>query len=281
MLSRFHGAPYPAANFGFNGFAGYGYGPANWAESNMANFDDMASFQATERADWDGFIGARDTLASKDYAKRSDAAWKLGNQDSENAMKARKAQYKAWANADNDSVDASNDYWKATNYYSVASEDDAIARQDIAAAMRATAIEKNAKAVAERAHNAAARYVKGANKAQRDEQVNIKDSKEALKDMIKSRKAQAQHATEAHNDMMDADSDKANAVSAYDAADVYGYDAQVDAWQAANAYGAEYSNAWAAQDDAWMGMNAGFAAATPQYGYGMGWGRGYRAPYMW
>ena len=188
MLSRFHGTPYPAANFGF---AGYGYGPANWAEASMANYDEMASFQASERSDWDGFMGARDTLASRDYATRSDAAWKLGNQDSEDAMKARKSQYKAWANADNDAVDASNDYWKATNYYNVASEDDAIARQDIAAAMRATAIEKNAKAVAERAHAAATRYVKGANKAQRDEQVNIKDSKEALKAMIKSRKAQA------------------------------------------------------------------------------------------
>ena len=76
---------------------------------------------------------------------------------------ARKAQFKAWANADNDAVGAANDYWKATNYYGVASEDDAIARQDIAAA-----IEKNAKAVAERAH-AAVRYVKDANKAQRDE----------------------------------------------------------------------------------------------------------------
>merc|ERR1711934_1065791 len=111
---------------------------------------------------------------------------------------------------------------------------------------------------------AAARYTKGANKAEKDEDANIKDCK-----------AQSQHTTEAWNSAMDANTDMYNAYGAYNAADVYGADASADAWRAANAYGAEYTDAWAADRDAWAGMNAGFAAATPQY---MGYGA---SPFMW
>merc|ERR1719305_1960122 len=93
-----------AAPGAIGGPAAPAYGPANWAEAGVAQYDDFAAFRAGARSDWEGMVGAQDSAAAADYAVRSDAAWKLGNDDS--ALKARKAQYKAWANADNDSVDA-------------------------------------------------------------------------------------------------------------------------------------------------------------------------------
>merc|ERR1711998_580487 len=118
---------------------------------------------------------------------------------------------------------------------------------------------------------AAQRYTKGANKAEKDEDANIKDSKAALEALIKARKAQAQHTTDAWNDAMDANTDLYNAYGDYNSANVLASDSAYDAYAAANAYGAEYSNAWASERDAFAGMNAGFAAATPQY-FGAGYG---------
>ena len=106
-------APYAAGYAGVpavGGFGYAGYGPANWADASIANYDDYAALRAADRSTWDGMIAGQDTLAAADYAARSDAAWKQGNTDSAAALKARKAQYKAWANADNDAVDAANDF---------------------------------------------------------------------------------------------------------------------------------------------------------------------------
>jgi hypothetical protein len=267
-----------AAGLGYGAYGGFGYGPANAYDASVAYGDDMMAWNAGAASQWDGFMAGQDSLAAQDFATRSDAAWKLGNTDSDAALKARKAQYKAWATADNDAVDASNDYFKASNFYGVATEDDAIARSDIAAAMRATAIQKNAQAVADRAMKAAARYTKGANKAETDEDKNIKDSKTALKAMIKARKAQTQHATDAYNDSLEANTDLWNARTAYGSADVLADDSWMSTNAANAAFGAEYSNAWTANTDAWAGMNAGFAAATPEF-YGAGYGMG--APFMW
>jgi len=273
----FGGYAYDAPAYGF-GFEGYG--PNNWAESNAAWGDEWAAANYGAMSAWDGVVAGQDMAAAKDFADRSDKAWKTGNKDKKEALAAWKARNKAFATADNDAVDAANDYWKANNFYNVAMNDDATARFDIDAAMRATAVQKRAEAVAAAAKKAASRYTKGANKAEKDENTNIKDSKASLKAMIKARKAQAQHTTDAWNDQMDFATDQWNAQNAYTNADWLAADSNYDAYAAANAYGAEWNNANFADREAWAGADMAFAAATPQYYGRAGYGYG-AAPFMW